>query len=105
MTELDRGRVAALAGFAVPVILLALTVVAFLHDFLEPIGWQGGEYAYTFVWIALGSALAGVAVRTAAPNPWRSIGSGLAWAGATGLVVVVVLVTVFLWALTGWNPA
>ncbi|GAB2847807.1 hypothetical protein [Lentzea nigeriaca] len=105
MTELDRGRVAALAGFAVPVALLVLTVFAFLNDLMRPLGWRGGEYAYTFLWITFGSALAGVVVRAATPRPWRSLGAGLAWAGAAGLVVVIVLVVVFVWAFANWNPA
>lgn len=105
MTELDRSRVAALAGFSVPAALLVLTVFAFLNDTLKPIGWQGGEYAYAFVWITFGSALAGLVVRAAAPSPWRSLGAGLAWAGAAGLVVVIALVALLVWAVANWNPA
>ncbi|HEX8869312.1 MAG TPA: hypothetical protein VF821_26865 [Lentzea sp.] len=104
MTELDRGRVAALAGFFAPAVLLTLTVVAYLNDSLASLGWQGGEYAYAFVWIALGSALAGVAVRVAAPVPWRSAGSGMAWAGTAGVLIVISLVVLFVWAVAHWTP-
>lgn len=104
MTELDRGRVAAMAGFLVPVSLLVLTVFAYLNNF-GPLGWQGGEYAYAFVWIAFGSVLAGVVVRAAAPTPWRSLGSGMAWAGGAGVLVVLVLIVLFVWAVANWNPA
>ena len=94
MTELDRSRAAALAGFSVPAALLALTVFAFLNDTMKPIGWHGGEYAYAFVWITFGAALAGLVVRATAPGPWRSLGAGLALAGAAGLVVVIATVAV-----------
>lgn len=102
MTEIDRGRLAALAGFATTAVLLVLTVVAFLTNALQPFGWQGGEYAYSFIWIALGSALAGLVVLVAAPAPWRSAGKGMAIAGAVGVVVVITLVVVFIWA---WSNA
>ncbi|MDX8048667.1 hypothetical protein SK571_04695 [Lentzea sp. BCCO 10_0798] len=100
MTEIDRGRLAALAGFATTTVLLVLTVVAFLNDALESFGWQGGEYAYSFIWIALGSAIAGLVVKVAAPAPWRSAGTGMALAGTVGVVVVITLVIVFMWALS-----
>ena len=100
MTEIDRGRLAALAGFATTAVLLVLTVVAFQTDALESFGWQGGEYAYSFIWIALGSALAGLVVKVAAPAPWRSAGTGMALAGTVGVVVVITLVVVFVWALS-----
>ncbi|MEV6711401.1 hypothetical protein AB0M48_05075 [Lentzea sp. NPDC051208] len=103
MTEIDRGRLAALAGFATTAVLLVLTVVAFLNDALESFGWQGGEYAYSFLWIALGSAIAGLVVKVAAPAPWRSAGTGMALAGTAGVVVVITLVIVFMWALSNFS--
>ncbi|MCG8923291.1 hypothetical protein [Lentzea sp. CC55] len=63
-TGIDRGRLAAPAGFATAV-LPVLTVVAFLGDVLEPFGRRGGEPACSFVRTALGSALAGVVVEVA----------------------------------------
>ncbi|WP_434446472.1 hypothetical protein [Lentzea sp. E54] len=100
MTEIERGRAAATIGFAATTILLVLTVVAFRNDALESFGWQGGEYAYSFVWIALGSAVAGAVVKMAAPAPWRSAGSGLLLAGVIGVGVVIALIVVFVWALS-----
>ena len=100
MTEIDRGRLAALAGFATSAVLLVLTFTAFLTDAMRSLGWQGGEYAYSFVWIALGSAIAGLVVKVAAPAPWRSAGTGMALAGTVGVVVVITLIVVFVWALS-----
>ncbi|WP_143116076.1 hypothetical protein [Lentzea xinjiangensis] len=105
MTELDRARLAATAGFATTTVLLALTAAAYLNDSLEAFGWQGGEYAYAFVLIALGSALAGGVVKALAPRPWRPAGSGLLVAGGAGVAVVVLLVALFVWAVANWNPA
>ncbi|GGN03502.1 hypothetical protein GCM10011609_48220 [Lentzea pudingi] len=100
MTEIDRGRLAALAGFATSAVLLVLTFTAFLTDAMRSLGWQGGEYAYSFVWIALGSLVVGGVVKTAAPAPWRSAGSGLLVAGAVGVLIVFALIVTFIVALT-----
>ncbi|SDP39921.1 hypothetical protein [Lentzea jiangxiensis] len=81
-----------------PAVLLVLTVVALLTNALQSFGWQGGEYAYSFIWIALGSALAGLVVLVAAPAPWRSAGKDMAIAGTAGVVVVITLVVAFIWA-------
>ncbi|MET9629777.1 hypothetical protein ABZX92_20165 [Lentzea sp. NPDC006480] len=103
MTELDRARGAALVGFTATAALLVLTVAAYLNDSLESLGWQGGEYAYTFVWTAIGAILVGAVVKAASPGPWRSIGSGMLWAGTVGVVVVIVLVVGFVWALSNFG--
>ncbi|MGW6444095.1 hypothetical protein [Lentzea sp. NPDC055074] len=102
MTEIDRGRLAALAGFATTAVLLVLTVVAFQTNAMNSFGWQGGEYAYSFIWIALGSALAGILVKVAAPAPWRSAGTGMVLAGTVGVVVVITLFAAFLWAISNF---
>lgn len=91
MTELDRGRVAALSGFLIPLALLALAMYVYVTDSFESIGWRGGEYAYSFMWIALGSVVIGAVVRLAAPAPWRSVGSGMMLAGSAGVLVVIAL--------------
>ncbi len=104
VTELDRGRTAAFAGFAAIAGLLVLIVVAFANDYLDPVGWQGGEYAYAFVWTAIGSIVLGRVVKAAAPGPWRSIGSGMLLAGTIGVVTVIALIVAFYVALTQWNP-
>jgi hypothetical protein len=96
VTELDRGRVAALAGFLVPLALLALTVFAYLNDSFEPVGWRGGEYALAFVWTAFGSFVIGTVLKIAAPAPWRSAGSGMMLAGSAGVLVVGALVVLFM---------
>lgn len=100
VTEIDRGRLAAWAGFATITALLALTAVAFQTDALESFGWQGGEYAYSFIWIALGAAIAGLVVKVAAPAPWRSAGTGMALAGTVGVAVVITLIVAFVWAFS-----
>ncbi|MFD5830590.1 hypothetical protein [Lentzea sp. NPDC060358] len=97
MTEIDRGKLASLAGFATPAVLLLLTAVALLDNTL---GWQGGAYVVAFFWIALGSALAGGLVRTAAPAPWRAAGSGMVLAGTAGVVLFLALVVAIAWSLS-----
>lgn len=101
MTEIDRGKLASLAGFATPAVLLVLTVVALVDN---TFGWQGGAYVVALFWIALGSAAAGGLVRVAAAGSWRSAGSGMVLAGATGVAFSVVLVGAFLWAISTFTP-
>ncbi|MEV6236981.1 hypothetical protein [Lentzea sp. NPDC051838] len=96
MTEIDRARGAAMAGFLVPAALLVLTVVALLSNF----GWQDGSYVVVFFYIALGSALTGAVVRVAAPAPWRSAWSGLVTAGVAGLGVFLALMVAIYWSLS-----
>ncbi|MGW6934563.1 hypothetical protein ACWGE0_31195 [Lentzea sp. NPDC054927] len=104
MTQIVRDRHAALLGFAASATLLTATVVTFLQDSLAFLGWQGGEYAYAFIWITIGLIVAGAVLRATAPSPWRSIGSGMAWAGAIGVLVVIVLIILFIVAFSNWNP-
>jgi hypothetical protein len=63
-TEPGRDRGAAFLGFTISAALLALTVGAYFNDSLSRLGWQGGEYAYAFVWIAIGSTVIGGVVRS-----------------------------------------
>ncbi|MGW4211174.1 hypothetical protein ACWEIJ_24500 [Lentzea sp. NPDC004789] len=105
MTELDRDRGAAFLGFTVSAALLVLTVGAYFNDSLAHLGWQGGEYAYAFLGIAIGSTVVGGVIKLAAPAPWRSVGAGLAVGGIGGAVVVAVLVLAFvvLLATSDWG--
>jgi hypothetical protein len=103
MSEVDRGPMAALAGFIAAAGLLVLIVAGYVHDYLEPLGWRGGEYAYAFLWTTLGAAGVGGAVRAAAPSPWRSIGTGMLIASAGGLIVLVAAIVLFMWALSQWQ--
>lgn len=105
MTALDRDRGAAFFGFTVSAALLALTVGAFFNDTFADLGWRGGEYAYAFVWIAIGSTVVGGVIRLVAPAPWRSIGAGLAVGGIGGVVVLIVLIVAFivLLATSDWS--
>ncbi len=96
MTEIDRGRLAALGGFATPAVLLVLTFVALLNN---AFGWQGGAYVVALFWIALGSAVAGALLRTKAPVPWRSAGNGLVLAGTVGVVLFLALIAAIFWSL------
>ncbi|SFQ99362.1 hypothetical protein SAMN04488564_101839 [Lentzea waywayandensis] len=100
MTETVSGRAAGLAGFATAFLLLVFTFVAFQNDALKSLGWQGGEYAYAFIFVALGSAVLGVVLKAVAPAPWRSAGTGLILAGTLGVVVVVALIIAFVYALS-----
>ena len=95
MTELERGRVAAIAGFSIPAVLFLLTTYAYLNDYFEHVGWQGGEYAYAYIWIAIGSTVVGGVIRLVAPAPWRSVGSGIAVGGFGGVLVLILLLVLF----------
>lgn len=97
VTEVDQKWLARLTGFIVPVALMMLTVVGFAGDRLDFLGWQGGEYGYAFLGIAIGSVVLGV-VGTAAPAPWRSIGSSMVLAGTIGVVLVIAAAMLFMWA-------
>lgn len=105
MTELDRDRGAALVGFTASAALLVLTVSAYLNGTFAHLGWHGGEYAYAFLWIAIGSTVVGGVIRLAAPAPWRSIGSGLAVGGIGGVLILVLLIIAFfvLLATSDWG--
>lgn len=105
MTHIVRDRHAALLGFAASATLLAATVVAYLQDSLASVGWHGGEYAYAFIWITLGLVVGGAVLMAGAAAPWRSIGTGMVWAGGIGVLVVVVLIVLFIVAFANWNPA
>ena len=98
VTELDHRRRAILAGFLVPLALLVLIALAYRNDFFASSGWHGGEYAYAFVWTALGSIVVGAVVRLTASTPWRSIGSGMILVGATGMLVFIALAVLFVLA-------
>ena len=84
--------------------MLTATVVAFLNDSLAALGWQGGEYAYTFIWLTLGLVVAGAVLRAVAPTPWRSVGAGMAWAGGASVLVALTLLVLFIVAFASWNP-
>lgn len=105
MTTADRDRGAALAGFVASAGLLVLTVGAYFNDTFAHLGWQGGEYAYAFVWTAIGLSVVGGVIRLAAPAPWRSVGAGLAVGGIGGVVVLAVLIIAFfvLLATSDWG--
>lgn len=105
MTELDRDRGAAFFGFTASAALLVLTVGAYFNDTFAHLGWQGGEYAYAFVWTAIGLTVVGGVIRLAAPAPWRSVGAGLAVGGIGGVVVLAVLIIAFfvLLATSDWG--
>jgi hypothetical protein len=95
----DRGRLAALTGFAATAALLVLTVVSLVTNALQPLGWHGLEHVL-FFFIALGAALAGPVVKVAAPAPWRSAGSGMVLAGLIGVGIYIALMVTIYWALS-----
>lgn len=96
---------AATAGFAVTSLLLVLIAGSYLTDTFSSLDWQGGEYAYAFVWVTLGSVLMRAVVKAAAPAPWRSLGSGMLITGVVGIVVVLTLVVLFVQGVESMNPS
>ena len=104
VTPIVRDRHAALLSFTASAALLATVVVTYLKDSLASLGWQGGEYAYAFAGITIGLIVAGTVLMAITPSPWRSIGSGMVWAGAIGALVATVLMILFIVAFANWNP-
>lgn len=91
---------AGVAGFAAVLGLLLLTFLAMQNDALESLGWQGGQYAYAFVWIALGSVVAGVVLKVRSPAPWRTFGTGLIIGGTFGVVLLIAFFVLVAYALS-----
>jgi membrane protease YdiL (CAAX protease family) len=92
----------AFAGFAAPFALQLAVVAAFRAGYFTDAGWRGGEYAYAFIGVAIGSIVLGCALKFARP-PWNSVGTGMVLAGALGFLIVVAVFALFLVALSQWG--
>lgn len=91
----------AFAGFLLPCLLLLAVVLAYQAEYLSGLGWRGGEYAYAFLGVALGAALAGGLLKLVQRgSPWRSFGSGLLLGGTLGVVLTIVIIVLFVIALS-----
>lgn len=87
-------------GFLTPVTLLVLVMVAYTSGYVA--GWEGGEYAYAFVIVAVGAALVGGVLRLVAPQTrLGSFGMGMFLGGTLGVLVTIVIVVVLTAALSG----
>ncbi|MCE6998667.1 hypothetical protein LZG04_28295 [Saccharothrix sp. S26] len=93
----------ALAGFAVPFALQVAVVAAYQGRYLWDAGWRGGQYAYAFIGVAVGSIVLGCVLKFFRP-PWRSVGTGLLLAGTFGFVAVFAVLALFLVAFSQWSP-
>ncbi|WP_216214872.1 hypothetical protein [Amycolatopsis aidingensis] len=94
----------AFAGFALPVTLLLLTVLALRGDYLAGAGWRGGEYAFAFFAVATTAVLGGSALKVVPPrSPWRSFGTGLLLGGAFGFLAIAAFVAAVMIALSTWQ--
>jgi hypothetical protein len=96
--DTKRPGIAAL-GSLVPFGLLT-SVVAYQGQLLVDVGWRGGEYARTFIGVAVGAILLGSVLRPFLSQPWESIGSGMLAAGTLGVVITVALLVVFVIAMS-----
>ncbi|ROP36056.1 hypothetical protein [Saccharothrix texasensis] len=103
MIEVERRKrpAVAFAGFLVPFAAQLAVPAAFRAEYFADAGWHGGEYAYAFIGVAVGSTVLGCAVKFLRP-PWNSVGTGLVLAGTLGFVTVLVVFAVFLVALSQW---
>ncbi|MEU4766514.1 hypothetical protein AB0H12_24990 [Actinosynnema sp. NPDC023794] len=90
----------AFAGFLVPFALQVAVVAAYRSRYFA--GWLGGEYAYAFIGVAIGSIVLGCVAKFFRP-PWNSVGTGLVLAGVLGFVVVLVVFAVIVVALSRWG--
>src|SRR5882724_11161780 len=78
-------------GFLVTLALFVSVERASEHGWFAGLGWRGGEYAYLFIGVVLGSLVVGGVIRGAlARSSWRSLGSGMLIGGTIGLAGLVV---------------
>ncbi|MEO6089013.1 MAG: hypothetical protein ABIQ18_38460 [Umezawaea sp.] len=73
-------------GFVLPLVLIALLMVAYGHDYFGSLGWGGGEYLSAMVWTVVGVLLVGACL-LAAPRAWRSLGVGMLIGGSAGILL------------------
>lgn len=73
-------------GFALPLVLIALLMVAYGHDYFGSLGWDGGEYLSAMAWTVVGVLLVGACL-LAAPTAWRSLGVGMLIGGSAGILL------------------
>ncbi|XVS67350.1 hypothetical protein ACQPYE_15210 [Actinosynnema sp. CA-299493] len=91
----------AFAGFLAPFAAQVAVLAAFQAGYFADAGWRGGEYAYAFIGVAVGSTVLGCVLKFFRP-PWNSVGTGLVLAGTLGFVVVLVAFAVFFAVLSQW---
>ncbi|MEU4747060.1 hypothetical protein AB0G02_42285 [Actinosynnema sp. NPDC023658] len=94
----------AFAGFVPPSALLLGVMIAYRTGLFADLGWRGGEYAYAFIGVAVGSVVLGLVLKFFRP-PWNSVGTGMILGGTLGFVAVVVIIAVVLVALARWSTA
>lgn len=90
------------AGFLLSFAAQAAVVAAYRTSYFADAGWQGGEYAYAFIGIAVGSIVLGCVLRFFRP-PWSPVGTGLLLAGVLGFALVVTVFVLFLAAFSHWG--
>jgi hypothetical protein len=103
MADIDHQRHPGMApaGFGVTFGLLLVVVLAYQTGALAGAGWAGGEYANTFVGIALASVVVGtVMVASGKHSRWRRFGVGVLVGGGLGIAFVLVAFAVVLYALS-----
>ncbi|GLY53053.1 hypothetical protein [Lentzea sp. NBRC 102530] len=91
---------AGMAGFATILGLLALLFLAMQSDVGRSVGFLGGQYAYSFFWLALAAVVAGVVLKVRAPAPWASFGTGLIIGGTFGVVLLIAFFVLLAYALS-----
>ncbi|NUT53979.1 MAG: hypothetical protein HOV94_42830 [Saccharothrix sp.] len=105
MTDLDRRKRpgVVLASLLVPFAVLATLYTAYLRDSFASLGWHGGEYAYAFIGVAVGSIVLGLVLKFLRP-PWDSVGTGLLIGGTVGVLAAIAVFVLFMIALSQWGP-
>jgi hypothetical protein len=92
------------AGFGVTFGLLLAVVLAYQTGALAGAGWAGGEYANTFVGIAIGAVVVGTVLLAAGRHTvWRPFGIGVLAGGGLGIAFVVVAVVVFWYSFSNFT--
>jgi hypothetical protein len=83
-------------GVLVSLALFVLVKLAYDFGWFAGLGWRGGEYAYLFVGVVLGTPVVGLLVRAALDrSSWRSLGTGMLIGGTIGFVILIVIVVLF----------
>jgi hypothetical protein len=92
----------AFAGSLLPLALLLGVMLAFRANYFADLGWRGGEYAYAFIGVTVGSIVVGLVLKFFRP-PRNSVGTGMVLGGTLGVLTVVAIIAVVLVALSQWG--
>lgn len=84
------------SGFLTSVLMYAAVVIVYLYG-ARLFGWRLGEFGKAFAWATVLQLLAaGITVVPA--SRWRRFGAGLAVGGGFGLLLIIAVIALFIYA-------